>query len=139
MSVWFFVVFCGDIEQIYIGCCFNVQDNVSIYIFYGFLMKIGKYVIIGYNVVVYGVIVDDYMIIGMGVIIFDGVKIGKYVIIGVGVFVLLGKEIFDYSFVVGVFGKVVRQFSEEEIEWMKKNVEIYMELVEKYFKRKKIE
>lgn len=71
-------------------------------------MKIGKYVIIGYNVVVYGVIVDDYMIIGMGVIIFDGVKIGKYVIIGVGVFVLLGKEIFDYSFVVGVFGKVVR-------------------------------
>jgi len=69
-----------------------------------------------------------------------GAKIGNHVIIGAGALIPPGKEIPDYSLVVGVPGKVVRQLSEEEIEMTKKNAEIYIELAEMHMaKRKKIE
>ncbi|WP_297420516.1 gamma carbonic anhydrase family protein [Thermococcus sp.] len=140
ISVWPSAVLRGDIEQIYIDCCSNVQDNVSIHTSHGLPTKVGKYVTIGHNAVVHGATIDDYTIIGMGAIILDGAKVGKHVIIGAGALVPPGKEIPDYSLVVGVPGKVVRQLSEEEIKWTKKNAEIYMELAEKHLKsRKKIE
>ncbi|ASJ00956.1 gamma carbonic anhydrase family protein [Thermococcus gorgonarius] len=139
-SVWPSAVLRGDIEQIYIGCCSNVQDNVSIHTSHGLPTKIGKYVTIGHNAVVHGATIGDYTIIGMGAIILDGAKIGKHVIIGAGALVPPGKEIPDYSLVVGVPGKVVRQLSEEEIEWTKKNAEIYMELAKLHReKRTKLE
>ena len=76
----------------------------------------------------------------MGAVILDGAKIGKHVVIGAGALVPPGKEIPDYSLVVGVPGKVVRQLGEEEIEWTKKNAEIYIELAEMHLSgRKKIE
>ena len=139
-SIWPGAVLRGDIEQIYIGPCSNVQDNVSIHTSHGQPTIIGKYVTIGHNAVVHGAEIGDYTIIGMGAVVLDGAKIGKHVIIGAGALVPPGKEIPDYSLVVGVPGKVVRQLSEEEIEWTKKNAEIYMELAEKHLKsRKKIE
>ncbi len=131
-SVWPSAVLRGDIEQIYIGPCSNVQDNVSIHTSHGQPTIVGKYVTIGHNAVVHGAQIDDYTIIGMGAIVLDGAKIGKHVVIGAGALVPPGKEIPDYSLVVGVPGKVVRQLSEEEIEWTKKNAEIYMELAENH-------
>ena len=139
-SVWPSAVLRGDIEQIYIGCCSNVQDNVSIHTSHGLSTRVGRYVTIGHNAVVHGATIDDYVIVGMGSVILDGAKIGKHVVIGAGALVPPGKEIPDYSLVLGVPGKVVRQLSEEEIEWTKKNAEIYMELAEKHLKlRRKIE
>lgn len=135
-SVWPSAVLRGDIEQIYIGCCSNVQDNVSIHTSHGLPTRVGKYVTIGHNAVVHGATIDDYTIIGMGAIILDGAKIGKHVIIGAGALVPPGKEIPDYSLVVGVPGKVVRQLSEEEIEWTKKNAEIYMELAKLHLEKR---
>ncbi|ASJ03165.1 gamma carbonic anhydrase family protein [Thermococcus profundus] len=136
-SVWPSAVLRGDIEQIYIGCCSNVQDNVSIHTSHGLPTKVGKYVTIGHNAVVHGATIDDYVIIGMGAVILDGAKIGKHVIIGAGALVPPNKEIPDYSLVVGVPGKVVRQLSEEEVEWTKKNAEIYMELAKLHLEKRK--
>ncbi|MDI3474427.1 MAG: hypothetical protein PWQ79_955 [Thermococcaceae archaeon] len=136
-SVWPSAVLRGDVEQIYVGCCSNIQDNVSIHTSHGQPTKIGKYVTIGHNAVVHGAEIGDYTIIGMGAIILDGAKIGKHVIIGAGALVPPGKEIPDYSLVVGVPGKVVRQLSEEEIEWTRKNAEIYMKLAEMHLKSRK--
>jgi carbonic anhydrase/acetyltransferase-like protein (isoleucine patch superfamily) len=139
-SVWPSAVLRGDIEQIYVGEGSNVQDNVSIHTSHGQPTIIGKYVTIGHNAVVHGAEIGDYTIIGMGAIILDGAKIGRHVVIGAGALVPPGKEIPDYSLVVGVPGKVVRQLSEEEIEWTKKNAEIYIELAEMHLSgRKKIE
>ncbi|NJE84697.1 gamma carbonic anhydrase family protein [Thermococcus sp. CX2] len=139
-SVWPSAVLRGDIEQIYVGEGSNIQDNVSIHTSHGQPTIIGKYVTIGHNAVVHGAEIGDYTIIGMGAVVLDGAKIGKHVVIGAGALVPPGKEIPDYSLVVGVPGKVVRQLSEEEIEWTKKNAEIYIELAEKHMKgRKRIE
>lgn len=131
-SVWPSAVLRGDIERIHVGAFSNVQDNVSIHTSHNQPTIIGKYVTIGHNAVVHGAVIGDYTIIGMGAIILDGARIGKHVIIGAGALVPPGKEIPDYSLVVGVPGKIVRQLSEEEIEWTKKNAEIYVELAEKH-------
>ena len=136
-SVWPSAVLRGDIERIHIGACSNVQDNVSIHTSHGQPSIVGRYVTIGHNAVVHGAEIGDYTIIGMGAIILDGAKIGKHVIIGAGALIPPGKEIPDYSLVVGVPGKIVRQLSDEEIEWTKKNAEIYMELAEKHLKSRK--
>ena len=139
-SVWPSAVLRGDIERIHIGCCSNVQDNVSIHTSHGLPTKVGRYVTIGHNAVVHGAIISDYTIIGMGAIVLDGAKVGKHVIVGAGALIPPGKEVPDYSLVIGVPGKVVRKLSDEEIEWTKKNAEIYMELAEEHLKsRKRIE
>ena len=136
-SVWPSAVLRGDIEQIYVGCCSNIQDNVSIHTSHGLPTVIGKYVTIGHNAVVHGAEIGDYTIIGMGAIVLDGAKIGRHVIVGAGALVPPGKKIPDYSLVVGVPGKVIRQLSEEEIEMTKKNAEIYMELAEMHIRGRK--
>ena len=139
-SVWPSAVLRGDIEQIYVGKGSNIQDNVSIHTSHEQPTIIGEYVTIGHNAVIHGARVGNYVIIGMGAIVLDGAKIGDHVIIGAGALIPPGKEIPDYSLVIGVPGKVVRQLSEEEIEWTKKNAEIYMGLAEKHLKsRKRIE
>ncbi len=139
-SVWPSAVLRGDIEQIYVGCCSNIQDNVSIHTSHGLPTVIGKYVTIGHNAVVHGAEIGDYTIIGMGAIVLDGAKIGRHVIVGAGALVPPRKKIPDYSLVVGVPGKVIRQLSEEEIEMTKKNAEIYMKLAEMHIRgRKRIE
>ncbi|NJE06407.1 gamma carbonic anhydrase family protein [Thermococcus sp. M36] len=139
-SVWPGAVLRGDIEQIYVGEGSNIQDNVSIHTSHGQPTIIGKYVTIGHNAVVHGAEIGDYTIIGMGAVVLDGAKIGKHVIIGAGALVPPGKEIPDHSLVVGVPGKVVRQLSEKEVEWTKKNAEIYIGLAEAHLRgRKKIE
>jgi len=136
-SVWPSAVLRGDIERIHIGCCSNVQDNVSIHTSHGQPTIVGRYVTIGHNAVVHGAEIGDYVIVGMGAIILDGAKIGKHVVIGAGALVPPGKEIPDYSLVLGVPGKVARELSEEEVEWTKKNAEVYMELAEKHLKSRK--
>ncbi len=139
-SVWPSAVLRGDIEQIYVGCCSNIQDNVSIHTSHGQPTVIGKYVTVGHNAVVHGARIGDYTIIGMGAIILDGARIGKHVIVGAGALVPPGKEIPDYSLVVGIPGKIIRQLNEKEIEMTKENAEIYMELAKIHLKgRKKIE
>ncbi len=127
-SVWPSAVLRGDIEKIHVGCCSNVQDNVSIHTSHGAPTIIGKYVTIGHNAVVHGAEIGDYVIVGMGAIVLDKAKIGNHVIIGAGAVVTGGKEIPDYSLVLGVPAKPVRKLTEEEIEWTKKNAEVYMEL-----------
>jgi len=136
-SVWPSAVLRGDIERIHVGCCSNVQDNVTIHTSHNQPTIIGKYVTIGHNAVVHGAEISDYVIIGMGSVVLDGAKIGKHVVIGAGALVPPGKEIPDYSLVLGVPGKVVRQLSEEEIEWTRENAEIYARLAEEHLKSRK--
>lgn len=88
-SIWFSIVLRGDVNLICMGDGVNIQDGSVLYIFYEkLIIEIGNYVLVGYNVIIYGVIVKDYVLIGMGLILFDYVVIGEGVIVVVGLFVL---------------------------------------------------
>lgn len=79
------------------------------YIDVGILMNIGKYVIVGYKVMLYGCEIGDNSFIGINFVILNCVKIGKNCIIGVNFLIFEGKVILDNLMVMGLSGKVVKE------------------------------
>lgn len=75
-------------------------------------MKIvfGDNVFVGYNVLVYGCIVEDNVLIGMGVIVMDNCYIEVNCIIVVGVVLLEGICVESWLVYVGIFVKKVKDF-----------------------------
>jgi carbonic anhydrase/acetyltransferase-like protein (isoleucine patch superfamily) len=115
VGIWFGVTIRGDDSWIAIGDDTNVQDNTCVHVDLDAPLTIGRGVTIGHGVILHGVEVGDYALIGMGCIVLGGARIGAHSIIGAGA---LGKEnavIPPRSLVVGVPGKVVRQVTDEEI------------------------
>lgn len=115
VGVWFGVTIRGDDASITIGDESNVQDNTCIHVDVGAPLVVGRGVTIGHGVILHGVEVGDYALIGMGAIVLGGARIGEYSILGAGALVKENAVIPPRSLVVGLPGKVVRQVTEEEM------------------------
>lgn len=115
VGIWFGVTIRGDDASIAIGDDTNVQDNTCVHVDVGAPLVIGKGVTIGHGVILHGVEVGDYALIGMGSIVLGGARIGSYSIIGAGALVKENAVIPPRSLVVGVPGKIVRQVTDEEM------------------------
>lgn len=81
---------------------------------------------IGYKVILYGCMIKDNVLIGMGVIVLNGVVIGLNCIVGVNVLIFEGKVILDNFLVVGVFGKVVCMLDDVVVDGILKLVGGYV-------------
>lgn len=117
VGIWFNVMLCGDNELIVIGVGLNIQENMMIYMDFGFLVCIGVNCIIGYSVIIYGCIIGDNLLIGMGVMVFNGVKIGNNCFVGVNVLVIEGKEFLDNLLIVGVLVCVICMLEFGDVVW----------------------
>lgn len=115
VGVWFGVTIRGDDASITIGDESNVQDNTCIHVDVGAPLVVGRGVTIGHGVILHGVEVGDYALIGMGAIVLGGARIGEYSILGAGALIKENAVIPPRSLVVGLPGKVVRQVTEEEM------------------------
>ena len=119
-SVWFGVTIRGDDGLIEIGERTNIQDNTCVHVDVGAPHRIGRGVTVGHGVVLHGVEIGDYALIGMNATVLGGTKIGAYSIIGAGALVPEGVEIPEGSVVLGVPGKVRREVTADErraMEW----------------------
>jgi len=108
-SVWFGVTIRADHEEIRVGRCSNVQENVVMHIDAGYPLSIGENCTIGHKVMLHGCTIGENSLIGMGATILNGAKIGKNCLIGAGALITENKEIPDNSLVMGAPGKVVRE------------------------------
>jgi len=115
VGVWFGVTIRGDDASITIGDESNVQDNTCIHVDVGAPLEVGRGVTIGHGVILHGVSVGDYSLIGMGCTILGGARIGEYSIIGAGALVRENATIPPRSVVLGVPGRVLRLVTEEEM------------------------
>lgn len=115
VGIWFGVTIRGDDASIEIGDATNVQDNTCIHVDVGAPLVVGRGVTIGHGVILHGVEVGDYAMLGMGSIVLGGARIGEYSIIGAGALVKENAVIPPRSLVVGVPGRVVRQVTDEEV------------------------
>lgn len=113
VGIWLFVVICGDVNYVVIGVCMNIQDGSVFYVIYKFLFNlygnlliIGENVIVGYKVMLYGCIIGNCVLVGMGFIVLDGVIIEDDVMIGVGSLVLQYKWL-ESGYLY--FGSLVKQ------------------------------
>ena len=64
--------------------------------------------------------------------VLNNARIGKQCIIGANALVTEGKEIPDRSLVVGSPGRVVRQLTDEEVQFVLWNAEHYVEKLKRY-------
>jgi carbonic anhydrase/acetyltransferase-like protein (isoleucine patch superfamily) len=125
VNIWYNAVIRGDFGPIKIGKKTNIQENSSLHIDPEFPLTIGNYVTVGHNAILHGCTIKDRVLIGMGAIILNGAIIGEESIIGAGTLIPEGKEIPPHSLVLGVPGKIVRQITKKEIEFLNKSAEDY--------------
>lgn len=131
-SIWWGAVARGDNDPIVIGEGTNVQDGSVLHADPGFPLTLGRNVTIGHMVMLHGCTIGDGSLVGIGAVVLNGAKIGKCCLIGAKSLITEGKEIPDYSLVMGAPGKVVRTFTPEEAERMMRNAESYQKNWKRY-------
>lgn len=118
----------GDWGRIEIkdGC--NVQENCTIHMFPGKTVILESSAHVGHGAVIHGAHLGENCLIGMNSVIMDDVHIGKESIVGALTFVAAGQKIPERSLVVGNPGKVIKQVSDEMIDWKTKGTRLYQSL-----------
>lgn len=133
-SVWYGAVIRGDGDDIIIGARTNIQDTSVIHVDPGFPVHIGHDCILGHGSIVHGAKLGNHVLIGMRATVLNGAVIGNFCIIGAHALVTEGMHIPDYSIVMGAPAKVVKHLSNEHIEKIKRNAQVYVDLSKEYIK-----
>ncbi len=131
-SVWYSAVIRADVEEVQIGKRTNIQDGAILHADFGEPTIIGDDVTVGHGAIVHGAIVGDGTLIGMRSTILNRAKIGKYCIIGACALVTEGMDIPDYSMVLGVPAKIVKQLAPEYAEKLLMSASHYVEMAKKH-------
>lgn len=126
VSIWFGAVIRGDNEPIVIEEGSNIQEGVVIHTDEGVPFRIGKGVTVGHQAMLHGCDIGDNSLIGINSVVLNNSKIGKNCIIGANALVTHKKEIPDNSMVLGSPARVVRNVTDEEIEYLKFSAEHYI-------------
>ncbi len=123
-SVWYGAVLRGDRGAIRIGENTNVQDNCVIH--EG--TTVGKGCSIGHTAILHGCTVGDNVVVGMGAILLNGAVIGENCLIGAGSVVTGKMNAPAGSLILGNPAKVVKPLSEDQLDYIRKDAELYVEL-----------
>ncbi|HRG21874.1 MAG TPA: transferase hexapeptide repeat family protein [Saprospiraceae bacterium] len=118
----------GDWGQIIIkdGC--NVQENCTIHMFPGVTVVLEEGAHIGHGAIIHGAHIGSNVMVGMNSVIMDEVNIGDNSIVGALTFIKAGENIPPRSLVVGNPGKVVKEVTNEMINWKTKGTKLYQTL-----------
>lgn len=131
-SVWFGSTLRGDNEEIRVGAGSNVQENCVFHTDPGYALRIGANCTIGHKAMLHGCVIGDGSLIGMGATVLNGARIGKGCLIGAGALVTEGKDIPDFSLVMGTPGKVVRVLDEAAQAGLLKSAEHYRQNMRRF-------
>lgn len=115
-NIWFGAVLRGDNERIFVGAGSNVQENCVLHTDMGYPLTLGPNCTIGHKALLHGCTIGEGALIGMNATVMNGARVGRFCIIGAGALVTEGKDIPDYSLVVGAPAKVIRQLDPDETQ-----------------------
>lgn len=124
-NFWFGAVARGDNEMIHIGAGSNVQENCVLHTDMGYPLHIGENCTIGHKALLHGCTIGAGSLVGMNATVMNGAKIGRFCIIGAGALVTEGKEIPDYSLVMGAPAKIIRTLDANAEERLLKSAAHY--------------
>ena len=133
-SVWFQVVIRGDVHSIRIGNRTNIQDHSVLHCTRKRSpLKIGNEVTVGHRATLHGCTVGDRVLVGMGAIVMDDAVIGDECVIGAGALVTKGTKVPRGSLVMGAPAKVVRELTNDELEFLSKSAQNYVGDASEYY------
>jgi phenylacetic acid degradation protein len=118
----------GDWGQIIIkdGC--NVQENCIIHMFPGITVVLQESAHIGHGAIIHGAAIGKNALIGMNAVIMDNAVVGDNCIVGALCFIPADMVIPERKVVVGNPAKIVKDVTDEMIEWKTKGTELYQKL-----------
>lgn len=108
------------------GC--NVQENCTIHMFPGVTVILKEGAHIGHGAIIHGATIGRNVLVGMNAVIMDEVEIGDECIIGALSFVPANTKIPRRSLVVGNPGKIIKEVSDDMIDWKTKGTRLYQML-----------
>jgi carbonic anhydrase/acetyltransferase-like protein (isoleucine patch superfamily) len=132
VSIWFGAVLRADKDRITVGEGSNIQDNAVVHTSRHHPVTIGREVSVGHGAILHGCAIHDHVLIGMGAIAMNGAVIGERSILGAGTVITEGTLIPADSVVLGVPGKVVKQTSAVQQQYIIENARSYIELAKRY-------
>lgn len=113
------------------GC--NVQENCTIHMFPGLIVRLLEGAHIGHGAVIHGAIIGKNCLIGMNAVIMDEVVLGDECIIGALTFVKAKEIIPRRSLVAGNPGKIIKEVTDDMITWKTEGTKLYQQLPEQCF------
>jgi phenylacetic acid degradation protein len=108
------------------GC--NVQENCTIHMFPGVTVLLKEGAHIGHGAIIHGATIGRNVLVGMNSVVMDEVEIGDECIIGALSFIAANTKVPNRSLVVGNPGKVIKEVTDEMIDWKTKGTRLYQSL-----------
>lgn len=124
----------GDWGQIILedGC--NVQENCTIHMFPGVIVRLKENAHIGHGAIIHGATIGRNCLVGMNAVIMDDVELGDECIVGALTFIKEGQKIPARSLVIGNPGHIKKQVTDEMIGWKTEGTALYQQLPAEMFR-----
>src|SRR5690606_29748704 len=108
------------------GC--NVQENCTVHMFPGVTVLLKEAAHIGHGAIIHGATIGRNVLVGMNSVIMDEVEIGDESIIGALSFINANTKIPPRSLVVGNPGKIIKEVTDDMIDWKTRGTRLYQSL-----------
>lgn len=118
----------GDWGEIIIedGC--NIQENCTVHMFPGKTITLKKGAHVGHGAIIHGANLGENCLIGMNAVVMDDAEVGDACVVGALCFIPAGMKIPERKVVVGNPGKVIKDVSDEMLEWKIAGTKLYQRL-----------
>jgi phenylacetic acid degradation protein len=118
----------GDWGRIEIADGCNVQENCTVHMFPGVTVFLKENAHIGHGAIIHGATIGKNCLVGMNAVIMDEVELGDECIVGALSFIRQGEKIPGRSLVAGNPARIIKQVTDEMIDWKSKGTELYQQL-----------
>ena len=118
----------GDFGRLIVHAGANIQDCCVMHGFPGIDTVVEEDGHIGHGAILHGCRIRRNALVGMNAVIMDEAEVGESAIVAAAAFVKAGMTIPPRSLAVGAPAKVVRELSEEELNWKVSGTQTYQEL-----------
>ena len=108
------------------GC--NVQENCTVHMFPGVVVVLEAGAHIGHGAIIHGARIGANALIGMNAVIMDNAIVGSGCVVGALCFVPTGMDIPPRKVVVGNPAKIVKDVTDEMLEWKSSGTQLYQQL-----------
>lgn len=110
------------------GC--NIQENCTVHMFPGVTVLLKESAHIGHGAIIHGATIGRNCLVGMNAVIMDNVQLGDECIVGALTFIKADEIIPARSMVVGNPYKIIREVTDEMINWKTEGTKLYQQLPE---------
>jgi len=118
----------GDFGRIRIGEGSNVQETCVIHSFPNQDVVLEPNGHIGHGAILHGCRIGENVLIGMNAVVMDKARIEENCIVGALSFVKAGAEFAPGTMIAGAPARILRDLSEEEIDWKRRGTGVYRSL-----------